>query len=93
MAQEQVNAMSTTIKQEFVFKQDRSGKSKKSGNDYRQIELHDPSTLDNVSFFIDVNSNVNTTGLNFKDRVVAEFTMQLRFGQLQPILESLKKIG
>jgi len=56
------------------------------------IELHDPSTLENVSFFIREGSSVSTTGINFKDRVLASFGMEVVYGKLQPALHQLKKL-
>lgn len=80
------------IKQEFLFKGEMSGTSKKSGRPYHQVELHDPNTLENMSFFLEQNSSVNTTGILFRDKVVAEFSMEFRFGNLQPVLQKIQKI-
>ncbi|MDO3682095.1 hypothetical protein [Paenibacillus ehimensis] len=83
--------MANVITQEFLFKGEMSGTSKKSGNPYRSIELHDPNSLENMSFFLDPGNSVNTTGIQFRDKVFAEFAMEFRFGKLQPILKNLKK--
>jgi hypothetical protein len=87
-----LNAIGTVAAQEFIFKGESRGTSKKSGQAYHMIELHDPSTLENVSFFIREGSSVSTTGINFKDRVLASFGMEVVYGKLQPALHQLKKL-
>lgn len=84
--------MDTAIKKEFVFKQAVEGTSKRSNKPYRMVELHDPKTLENTKFFLREGSTVNTTGLNFRDRVLATFSADITFGRLEFVLESLEKI-
>lgn len=81
-----------TVKQ-MVFKEENKGTSKKSGNPFHMIVLHDPETLENISFFLRDGSRVSAEGLKFKDKVNATFTMEFEFGRLQPVLQSLAKVG
>lgn len=83
--------MVNLIKQEFLFKSEMSGTSKKTGNSYHSIELHDPNSLENMSFFLEPGNSLNTTGILFRDKVIAEFAMEFKFGKLQPVLKNLKK--
>lgn len=73
--------MSANVK-EMLFKQDRTGTSKK-GNPYRIITLHDPETLENIEFFVEVDSPISTTGLKLKDKVKASFELGFQFGRPQ----------
>lgn len=82
----------TTFVQDFLFKGDESGISKKNGNEWRRLTLHDPATLDNLDFFLDESSEVTTAGLKLKDKVQATMTMALRFGRLQPVVLSVVKM-
>lgn len=82
---------STLVKQ-MQFKGENQGKSKKSGNDYHIITLHDPVTLDNIDFFIREGSTVSTHGIQFKDKVQASFGMDFVYGRPQMVLLELKKI-
>ena len=56
------------------------------------IQLHDPSTLENMNFFLQADSNVSTNGINFRDKVRASFSMQFQFGELKPVLQSIIKL-
>lgn len=76
---------------EFVFKKDETGTSKKSGGSFRVVELHDPTTLENTPFFIREGQNVSTVGIQFKDKVVASFGMDIIYGKAQLVLQSLIK--
>lgn len=84
--------MDTVIRKEFIFKQAVEGTSKRSNKPYRMVELHDPKTLENTKFFLREDSKVNTSGLNFRDRVVATFSADTTFGRLEFVLESLEKV-
>lgn len=75
----------------MLFKEFNAGTSKKSGNEFRMVVLHDPLSLDNISFFLDADSPVSVQGLQLRDKVVASFGMEFRFGRLQPVLIDLKK--
>lgn len=79
--------------QDFLFKDDNAGISKKSGKAYRILTLHDPKTLDNVDFFLDGDCTISTEGFQIKDKVKAAFTMELRFGKLQPVIVQLTKVA
>lgn len=86
---EQMN-VGATVKQ-MLFKEFQEGISKKSGNPYRMVVLHDPKSLDNISFFLEENSSINVNGLQLRDKVEAIFSMEFRYGRLQPVLQSIKK--
>lgn len=77
-----------TVK-EMLFKEYVEGIGKRSQNPYRMVVLHDPVSLDNISFFLDEQSNVNVNGLKLRDKVKATFTMEFRYGRLQPVLHSV----
>lgn len=81
-----------TVKQ-MIFKEETQGVSKKSGNPYHMLVLHDPENLENISFFLREGSKVSAEGLKFKDKVNATFTMEFEFGRLQPVLQSLTKVS
>jgi len=80
------------IRKQFIFKQEVSGTSKRSNRPYRMIELHDEATLDNTKFFLREDSKVDTTGLKFKDRVMASFSAEMVHGRLEFVLDSLERI-
>lgn len=80
------------MQQDFLFKDDNAGTSKKTGRPYRILQLHDQATLDNVDFFLDEDSTISTEGFKLKDKVKASFTMQLRFGKLTPVIVQLQKV-
>lgn len=84
--------INTGIQQVFVFKGENKGTSKKTGNDFHIVTLHDPTTLDNVDFFLRPGSNVSTTGIQFKDEVIATFGMEVVYGKLQPVLRALHSV-
>lgn len=75
----------------MLFKSYKEDISKKSGNPYRMVELHDPESLDNVSFFLDADSPISVEGLKLRDKVEVMFGMDVRYGRIQPVLQSLKK--
>lgn len=77
------------LQQVFVFKGENKGTSKKSGNEFHIVTLHDPETLDNVDFFLRPGSQVSTVGINFKEEVIATFGMEVVYGKLQPVLKAL----
>lgn len=79
------------LTKEFIFKSDHTGKSKKSGQDFRVIELHDPVTLDNTRFFIRDGQNVSTSGINFGMKVIAAFGMDIVYGRTELVLQSIRK--
>lgn len=85
--------MNNVVRQRFLFKGSMAGTSKKSGRPYSQVELHDPNSLENMAFFLDPDSTVNTTGIQFRDPVMAEFSMEFRFGKLQPVLQKIQKVS
>lgn len=80
--------MSGNVKQ-MLFKEEVTGTSKKTGEPYRMIVLHDPETLDNISFFIDQDSKISVTGLKLKDKVNANFEIGFKYGKPQMLLNSL----
>ena len=80
------------IEQEFLFKNDNSGISKKTGKPYRMLQLHDQSTLENVDFFLDEESTISTEGLKLKDKVKASFAMQSKYGKFTPVIVQLQKL-
>lgn len=82
----------TTVKQ-MVFKEETKGTSKKSGKDFHMLVLHDPETLENISFFLREDSSVTAEGIKFKEKVNATFTMEFEYGRLQPVLQSLTKVA
>jgi len=86
-----VAASAGVTTKEMLFKEYTQGTSRKSGNDYRMVVLHDPVSLDNISFFLDNDSPVSVAGLQLRDKVTASFGMEFRFGRLQPVLIDLKK--
>lgn len=92
MGNEQVATNVNVIQQEFLFKQVMTGTGKKSGKPFTMVELHDPATLENMNFFLQPDSKVSTFGINFRDKVLAAFTMQFQFGELKPVLQSIVKI-
>lgn len=75
----------------FVFKKDDTGKSKKTGRDFRVIELHDPNTLENTSFFVRDHQTINTAGIQFKDKVIASFTMDIMYGRAELVITAIRK--
>lgn len=79
------------LTKEMIFKKDENGTSKKTGNSFRVVELHDPATLDNISLFIREGTFVDTTGIQFKDKVHASFGMDFVFGKPQMVLKDIKK--
>lgn len=79
-----------TVKQ-MLFKEENQGTSKKSGKDFHMVVLHDPETLENITFFLRDDSKVSAEGIRLKDKVNATFTMEFEFGRLQPVLQSLTK--
>lgn len=79
------------LQKEFVFKQVIQGTSKKNGRPYTMIELHDPSTLENSTFFIPDGKNVSTEGIILRDKVAASFEMDIQFGKPQLVLTALIK--
>ena len=81
-----------TVKQ-MLFKEENKGISKKSGNAFHMLVLHDPDTLENISFFLREDSKLDTKNILFKDKVNATFTMEFEFGRLQPVLQSLAKVS
>lgn len=83
--------MSNANTQQMVFKSYKEDTSKKSGKPYRMVELHDPQSLDNVSFFLDAESPITVEGLQLHDKVTATFGMEVRFGRIQPVLQGLRK--
>lgn len=83
--------MDAAIKKEMIFKQAVEGTSKRSNKPYRMVELHDEKTLENTKFFLREGSTVNTSGLQFKDRVIATFTAEMMFGRMEFVLDALEK--
>ena len=80
------------MQKEMIFKSENEGTSKKPPyRNFRVIELHDPITLDNVSFFQRDGYIIPTEGLKFKDRVIASVGMDIVYGKLQSILVGLRK--
>lgn len=79
------------LTRDFIFKSDHTGTSKKSGQPYRVIELHDPVSLDNTRFFIRDGQNVSTSGINFGMKVVASFGMDIVYGKTELALQSIRK--
>lgn len=84
-------AVGIAMEKPFVFKKDDTGKSKKTGRDFRVIELHDPNTLENTSFFVRDHVNISTHGLQFKDKVIASFQMDIMFGRAELVIMSIRK--
>lgn len=82
-----------TITKEFVFKGANSGISRKSGRPYATVELHDPSTLENTTFFLNEGQTVSTDGINFRDKVAASLEVTISNGRPAFILHGIKKIG
>lgn len=76
---------------EMLFKQDFTGISKKSGNQYRRITLHDPATLENMDSFVNDDVRIDTEGYKLRDKVVATFAMDYRYGRMEPVLVGLRK--
>lgn len=85
----ETSAVGTTVK-DMLFKEYSEGISKKNGNPYRMVVLHDPVSLDNVSFFIEEHSSISVAGFKLKDKVKAAFSMEFKYGRLQPVLQSIK---
>lgn len=83
--------MSNFNQKEMLFKSFTEGTGRKTGKPYRMVELHDPVSLDNVQFFLDDSSTVSVDGLQLRDKVIATFGMDVRYGRVQPVLQSLKK--
>lgn len=82
------------MEQSFIFKQDYAGVNTKRNNEpFRFIELHDPKTLENTRFFLDVDSTIKTEQMMLKDKVKANFGFEIRFGKPQIILVQLQKVG
>lgn len=81
--------MSTGNVKEMLFKEEVKGVSKKTGEPYRMVVLHDPATLENISFFLNDDSNISVTGLKFKDKVKAVFELGFQYGRPQMQLNSL----
>ena len=83
----------TNMKKEFIFKSVNSGTSKKNGRPFVMVELHDPQTLENTSFFIPDGRHIETSQIVFKDNVIAELSMDFAYGrpQLNLIGLELKK--
>jgi hypothetical protein len=85
--------MANQIIEKYLFKKDFTGKGKKPPyNDFRLIELHNSETLENTTFFVDVEAPIKTTDLKLRDCVEAAFSMKVLYGEAKLVLESLKKI-
>lgn len=82
------------MEQAMVFKKDFTGVTKNGGRPFRTIELHDPLTLENTTFFLNENlmDNIDTSGIKFKDKVVATFQVGNFNGQPRLDLVGLKKL-
>lgn len=80
------------MKQTMVFKKDYTGTSR-AGQPFRTIELHDPVTLDNTTFFIQAGVLIDSTGINFRDKVEAELQMGTYNGKPTLNLIGLKKLN
>jgi hypothetical protein len=82
--------MSNVITEEHLFLKDFTGKSKKPPfNDFRLIELHDPETLENVSYFLPSDSTIPKGIFQLKQKVQATFGKQVMFGEAKLVLKSL----
>lgn len=79
------------MEKRYLFKNEFSGTSKKTGNAFRTVELHDPVTLENTTFFHDVNVPLDTTGLRFKDPVIVVHGVQNYQGKPNLTLVTIKK--
>lgn len=91
MSTQQVQDPNAGLTKELLFKGTRKGESRKTGNPYHMISLHDPSSLENTDFFIPDNVEINTDGLKLKDRVIATFTLEFVNGRSQLALLAIKK--
>jgi len=79
------------ITQDFLYKEAVKGTSKRNGNDYHMIVLHDEKTLDNVTFFVGDDTSIDTTPFKLKDSVTASFEMAIRGGKMVPVLIKVVK--
>lgn len=86
-----MSAVASQMQKEFIFKSDHTGVSRKNNRDFRVVELHDPVTLENTRFFIRDGQHVSTSGINFKDKVIALFEMDIMFGKPDVVLQSIRK--
>lgn len=84
-------ALNTGMQKIMIFKNRNSGTSKKTGNSYDIVTLHDPDTLENIDCFIR-NHEVLTDGIDFKDEVIATFGMDIIFGKPQMVLTAIHSI-
>ena len=81
-----------SLQQKFIFKSENRGTSKKSGNNFHIVTLHDPETLENVDFFLRPGTSVSTDGIYFKNEVIATFGMEVLYGKIQPVLKALHSV-
>lgn len=87
-----MSTVQNIMTQDFLFKEDQQGTSKKTGKPFRILTLHDPVTLDNAEFFLDEESPISTNGFKLRDKVRASFTMQMRWGKLTTVITALEKL-
>lgn len=78
------------MEQQFLFKSSFTGTKKNSTEQFTIIELHDPLTLENITFFPPVNS-INTNGMVLKTPVKATLQMSVFNGKPTMVLNSLVK--
>lgn len=80
------------MQHELIFMADKTLTKKDKSGDFRIIELHDPVSLEKVSFFVEPSQIIDTTGIVFKDKVKVTYGNIIRFGRPQTILEKLEKV-
>lgn len=75
----------------YIVKQAAEGTSKKSGNKYRMVELHDPTTLENTVYYLrDNQQHIDLKPLSFKQEVLVTHGIETFNGQAKLTIESIQ---
>lgn len=80
------------MQKKFIFKSRRQGTSR-NDNQYHMIELHDPKSLENTTFFVQEGVTIDSTIFTFKDEVMADLDMEIRNGKPEFVLIGLSKVA
>lgn len=78
----------------YVFKQYREGANKTSGKPYKILELHDPNTLENTTFYLKEHQNIEILKtLKLHDKVNATHGVEVFNGKAQITVENIRKLN
>lgn len=79
------------MEKSYVFKSYREGTTKASGKPYKMLELHDPNTLENTTYYLKEHQVINHTTYKLHDKVTVTHGIETFNGKAQLTVEAMRK--